>query len=342
MKLSKSGRLAAALAAAAVLTGAAVLYRTAFPGPHKPTRVKIGFIVKQPEEPWFQNEWKFAEQAGAERGFDIIRVGATDGEQLLNGMESVAAQGGQGVIVCAPDVMIGPAAVAKAKALYLKLMTVDDRFVAADGQPLEGVPHMGISSAAIGAMVGEALVGQLRARGWAPWDTSAMSISYRTLKTAADRNDGVIDVLVREGFPVQRIVDTPQKFPLDVESGYHAAQNAFTMHPDVKHWLIFGINDETVLGGVRAAENRGFGADTVAAIGIGGQATAIVEFDKPQPTAFYATVAISSKRHGYDTALLMYNWIVRGEAPPPATYTAGMLMTRQNKAQILAAMGLAE
>ena len=23
--------------------------------------IKIGFVVKQPEEPWFQDEWKFAE-----------------------------------------------------------------------------------------------------------------------------------------------------------------------------------------------------------------------------------------------------------------------------------------
>ena len=25
--------------------------------------IKIGFLVKQPEEPWFQLEWKFADQA---------------------------------------------------------------------------------------------------------------------------------------------------------------------------------------------------------------------------------------------------------------------------------------
>ena len=31
--------------------------------------VKIGFVVKQPEEPWFQDEWKFADQAAKEKGF---------------------------------------------------------------------------------------------------------------------------------------------------------------------------------------------------------------------------------------------------------------------------------
>ena len=29
--------------------------------------VKIGFLVKQPEEPWFQDEWKFAEMPPRKR-----------------------------------------------------------------------------------------------------------------------------------------------------------------------------------------------------------------------------------------------------------------------------------
>jgi len=32
-------------------------------------RIKLGFIVKQPEEPWFQLEWKFAGQAAAKLEF---------------------------------------------------------------------------------------------------------------------------------------------------------------------------------------------------------------------------------------------------------------------------------
>ncbi|MET0125594.1 MAG: arabinose ABC transporter substrate-binding protein, partial [Pseudomonas caspiana] len=31
--------------------------------------VKIGFLVKQAEEPWFQTEWAFAEKAGKDHGF---------------------------------------------------------------------------------------------------------------------------------------------------------------------------------------------------------------------------------------------------------------------------------
>ncbi len=46
-------------------------------GPTSPTaqRVKIGFLVKQPDEPWFQMEWKFAREAEAKYGFELMEIG---------------------------------------------------------------------------------------------------------------------------------------------------------------------------------------------------------------------------------------------------------------------------
>src|SRR6202047_4127655 len=91
--------------------------------------IKIGFIVKQPEEPWFQDEWKFADQAAKEKGFTLVKIGAEDGEKLMSAIDNLGAQGAQGFIVCTPDVKLGPGIVAKAAANNLKLMTVDDRLV---------------------------------------------------------------------------------------------------------------------------------------------------------------------------------------------------------------------
>jgi L-arabinose transport system substrate-binding protein len=104
--------------------------------------VKIGFVVKQAEEPWFQDEWKFAEQAAHEKGFTLVKIGAEDGEKVQSAIDNLGAQGAQGFIICVPDVKLGPGIVAKAAANDLKLMTVDDRLVGADGNALEEVPHM--------------------------------------------------------------------------------------------------------------------------------------------------------------------------------------------------------
>lgn len=55
--------------------------------------LKLGFLVKQPEEPWFQTEWKFADKAGKDLGFEVIKIAVPDGEKTLNAIDSTAASG---------------------------------------------------------------------------------------------------------------------------------------------------------------------------------------------------------------------------------------------------------
>lgn len=104
--------------------------------------VKIGFLVKQAEEPWFQTEWAFAEKAGKDKGFKVIKIAVPDGEKTLSAIDSLAANGVKGFVICPPDVALGPAIVAKAKLNDMKVMAVDDRFVDAKGQFMEDVPYL--------------------------------------------------------------------------------------------------------------------------------------------------------------------------------------------------------
>ena len=46
-------------------------------------RIKIGFLVKQPEEPWFQFEWQGADQAATRYGFEVVKLGVPDGEKVI-------------------------------------------------------------------------------------------------------------------------------------------------------------------------------------------------------------------------------------------------------------------
>ena len=78
----------------------------AVPFAHAADEIKIGFLVKQAEEPWFQDEWKFAEMAAKEKGFKIVKIGTPSGDKLLSAIDNLAAQHAQGFIVCVPDVKL--------------------------------------------------------------------------------------------------------------------------------------------------------------------------------------------------------------------------------------------
>src|SRR3954465_9197132 len=70
-------------------------------------KVKLGFVVKQPEEPWFQLEWKFADEAAKKNGFDLVKIGASDGDKVLAAIDNLKSSGAQGLVICTPDVKLG-------------------------------------------------------------------------------------------------------------------------------------------------------------------------------------------------------------------------------------------
>jgi L-arabinose transport system substrate-binding protein len=163
-----------------------------------------------------------------------------------------------------------------------------------------------------------------------------LRLAFDSLDTGRERTEGGVRAAIAAGIDPKRVFGAPQR-TTDTEGGFTAADPVLTQHGSIRRWIVLGINDESVLGGVRAAEGLGLGADSVIGVGIGGSATASAEFAKPQATGFAASILLSPRRHGYDTAAMMHDWIVQGTPPPPLTYTTGTVMDRSNFQRLLAA-----
>jgi L-arabinose transport system substrate-binding protein len=309
-------------------------------GTGKSGAVKIGFLVKQPEEPWFQLEWKFADQAAKELGFTLVKIGATDGEKALAAIDNLAAGGAQGFVICTPDTKLGPAIVNKANQAKLKLIAVDDQFIGGDGQPMKNVHYLGISARKIGESVGETLAAQMKQRGFSPSETAVCAITFDELATAKERTEGAIAKLIAAGFPKERIFRAPMRTG-DIPGSLDAANTLLTQQPAVKHWLVCSSNDNGVLGAIRALEGRGFAPESCVGVGINGT-DCIVELEKAKPTSFYGSMLLSAKAHGFQTSEMMYKWIKDGVEPPRDTRTVGVLITRENFRQILKEQGVRE
>jgi L-arabinose transport system substrate-binding protein len=301
--------------------------------------IKIGFLVKMPEQAWFINEERAATELGKKEGFSVVSIGTPDGEKVLDAIDNLGAQGAQGFVICAPDVRLGPAIRARAKRYDMKFVTVDDQLVDSSGKPLAGVPHLGMSSFKIGNQVGQAIADEMKRRGWKPEEVGALRITDYELPTAKMRTDGATQTLLAGGFKQENIFDAPQK-TADDEGGFNAASPVLARHPNIKKWVIYAINEETVLGAVRATEQLHIPAADVIGVGINGGGEAFAEFQKTQATGFYGTVAVSSTSHGRQTAANLVNWIRTGKEPPADTQTAGKLMTRDNWQAVRSELGI--
>jgi L-arabinose transport system substrate-binding protein len=299
--------------------------------------VKLGFIVNQPDQPWYQLEWKFADEAGRDLGIEVLKIGGTDGEKALAAIDTLAAAGAKGFVICTPDVRLGPAIVAKAKAANLKLIAVDDQFVGPNGI-MKDVHYLGVSARKIGETAAQAALEEMKRRGWQISDVSVAVITYDQLDTTRERTDAAIEVVRAAGFDAGRIHRADARTG-DIPGAFDAANALFVRAGGVKRWLVLGPADNFVLGAVRALENRGIGAGDAIAVGINGT-DCIVEFEKPNPTAFFASVLLAPRKHGYDTVAMLHRWVTKGEEPPLDTRTAGILITRETFEQVLKQQGI--
>ena len=302
-------------------------------------QVKIGFLVKQAEEPWFQTEWAFAEKAAKDKGFTLIKIAVPDGEKTLSAIDSLAANGAQGFVICPPDVGLGPAIMAKAKLNGLKVIAVDDRFVDASGKFMEDVPYLGMAAFEVGEKQGSAMVAEAKKRNWDWKDTYAVINTFNELDTGKKRTDGSVKSLKAAGLPDDHILYSALK-TLDVPGSMDATNSALVKLPGAaKNLIIGGMNDSTVLGGVRATESAGFAPANVIGIGINGT-DAIGELKKAN-SGFYGSMLPSPHIEGYKTATMMFEWITEGKEPP--LYTAMdevTLITRDNFQEELTKIGL--
>ncbi|MBB5189438.1 L-arabinose transport system substrate-binding protein [Silvimonas terrae] len=300
---------------------------------------KLGYLVKQPEEPWFQTEWAFAEKAGKDMGFEVIKIAVPDGEKTLNAIDTLAASGAKGFVICTPDPKLGPAIMAKANALGLKVVTVDDQFVNAKGQPMTEVPLLMMAASKVGERQGQELYKEMKKRNWNAKDTGVLAITANELDTARRRTDGAMGALKADGFPAGQIYTVPTKSN-DIPGALDAANSMLVQHPNVKNWLVIGMNDNTVLGGIRATEGQGFKAPNVIGIGING-VDAKNELGKAQATGFYGSLLPSPDVHGYQSIKMLHEWVANGKAPAKFTEVSDVvLITRDNYKDELKKKGL--
>ena len=208
---------------------------------------------------------------------------------------------------------------------------VDGDAVAADAWAgLEtDVPLVMMAATKIGERQGQELYKEMQKRQWDVKATGVLAITADELDTARRRVEGSLGALKAAGFPEGQIFRAPTKSN-DIPGALDAANSMLVQHPEVKNWLIVGMNDNTVLGGVRATEGQGFKAENVIGIGING-VDAVNELSKSSATGFLGSLLPSPDVHGYKSIQMLHDWVVNGAEPAKFTeVTDVVLITRDN------------
>lgn len=301
--------------------------------------VTVGFIVKSMSDTWFPVETGFAKKEADKLGIKLLVQEAQTGDAVMSTIDSMAAQGAKGIIICSPETQLGPAIKAKCDQKGLKLMSVDDQLVD-NGKPMADIPHLGISATKIGELVGTTMADEAKKRGWNWADVGVIAVLKEDLQTARERVGGAKTALTKAGLPEANFYIAPWGGSVDVASANDAANVILTQHATTKKWLCLSSNDDGMLGAVRAVESRGIPVTDIIGVGINGGPPIQKEFDTGKQSGVFASILLSPSTHGGKTVDMMVDWLTKGTEPPKLTYTSGTAITRDNYKQAMAAEGL--
>ena len=288
--------------------------------------IKIGYINKMGDHPWFVAEVAGARQAAEAAGAEFVSQDVQFNSDLaITTFDTMVGDGVKGIAIVVPDRGIGPTIAAKAKSAGIPIVAVDDDFTTADGSP---VPYVGLDAHSIGRRVGEELAKLYDAEGWANEEVRIASIEDRKADTCMQRNKGAEEAFLEAtDFDPDNIVRVP--YDNTMVNAIDVMTTTLTANPTVDHWIFYSCNDDGVLGAARALENSGYDASQGMGIGIDGS-RACDAFGSDRPISYRGTMWLNSENHGREAVRLLVATIRDGAALPMTTYSDPEYITKEN------------
>jgi L-arabinose transport system substrate-binding protein len=257
------------------------------------------------------------------------------GVSLVN--DAISA-GAKGIAITVPDQTIGPAIAQAAKDAGVVLIATDDSIQDADGNP---VPFVGFDGKDMGKKVGEAASQLLTDSGWmsdSAKSVGILSVEVQTLSVCNDRTDNEKAAILASGITADQIFAVP--YTGEALSAQDAAGPVITAHPEITNWVVFGCNDEGVLGTLNALSTAGVKPADVIGVGLGAY-EACKPWAAGQDTGFKAGLFISGMDVGETAANVLYDAVVKGVTPPEKSYASTTIVDSSNYKDVMDPVSLA-
>lgn len=315
------------LIAGAVLTGCSSGKDTAPAAQNTPTNGKITlyYLQKQGDQQYFVEQAQGAKEKAAELGVElkVVNLGQ-DANKAITELDAAVAQGANGVAIVVPDQAIGPQVIDKAKSAGIPILASDD--VIKDGTG-KASPFVGFNGTQMGTSVGKEAAQLFKKAGWTAADTKIISAYKQDLTVCTDRvkaSKAAFDADAGASIPV---IDVgTDNSPVDAQNRTGAV---ISSNPGVKHWVVWGCNDENETGAVTALANSGVAGGDIIGVGLGAYLTC-KDWAAGKDTGNKAALYISGAEVGRTAIQLLVDQVKNGKALPAETIAKTQIVTKDN------------
>lgn len=296
-------------------------------------KISITYLQKQGDQEYFVGEAAGAKAKAAQLGIDlkVVNLG-TDANQAVSQEQSAIAQKSNGLIVVPPDPSVGPQLVQIAKDANVQLLTSDDQVCATGPDPSKCdasalLPRIGFSGQQMGQQVGQSAAQLYQKAGWSAADTRTISAWQQDVTVCGDRVKAAKAAFAAgSGATVQNIDVATDNTPTGAQDKIAAT---LTANPGVKHWVIWGCNDENVQGGVTAMDNAGVSPDNVIGVGLGAY-LACKDWGSGKPSGMKSALFINGSDVGALAVQTMYDKLKNGKAFPQEAFAPTTMVDPTN------------
>jgi L-arabinose transport system substrate-binding protein len=289
-------------------------------------QVTIAYIQKQGDQLYFIDEANGAKKQAAKLGAKVVVTNvASDSDKAISAVQTAIAQKVSAIAIVVPDQKIGPQVIDLAKKANIPLVASDDSISDSKGK---AAPFVGFNGTQMGLKVGTEAARLYKQAGWTAADTRIISSTKQDLSVCTDRTKAALTAFKQgAGSSVPQVID------LGTDNSVTDAQNkagaTVTANPGVKHWVVWGCNDENVSGVVTALANANFGANDVIGVGLGAY-LGCKDWKAGQKTGFKAALFIDGHNVGSAAAKVLYDKVAKGKALPAKTVAKTSMVDASN------------
>jgi L-arabinose transport system substrate-binding protein len=317
-------RLLLATAAVMAFAGGLTAFSAARAADDSP--LTIAYIQKQGDQQYFVDEAQGAKDEAKTLGnvkVDVVNV-QMDANAAISAMNVMVGQKVSGIAFVVPDQQIGPQVIDMATQAKIPLVSSDDPIKSGTGS---FAPFVGFDGYQMGYKVGQAAGALYKKAGWTPETTRVAAAYEQQLSVCQDRAKGEQDGFAAAAGALPTIIK------IGTDNSVVDAQNrtaaVVTANPQIKHWVVWGCNDENETGAVTALANAGISADGIIGVGLGAYLTC-KDWQAGQASGNKAALFISGHDVGSAAVKVLVD-AIRNKTPLPAkTIATTTIVTPEN------------
>ncbi|MDH6115344.1 L-arabinose transport system substrate-binding protein [Kitasatospora sp. MAP12-15] len=309
-----------------VLAATLVLFGVAACSTHQDTRItgpiSLTYLQKQGDQQYFLDEAAGAKARAQQLGIDLTMVDlGNDQGKALSAEKQAIAQRTNGLIVVVPDPAVGPQVAKIAKDAKVALLTSDDQICTDLPDPSvcahqNLLPRVGFSSEQLGTQVGQRAAQEFANSGWSAADTQIVAAWQPDVNVCRQRVDAADEAFLAA---TDRVLSVDVATDNTTTGAQSAVAARIAVTHGIKHWIVWGCNDENVQGATAALDNAGVQPKDIIGVGLGAY-LACQDWRAGRPTAMRAALFINGADVGALAVQTMYDKLTTGKDFPAETF----------------------